>query len=254
MTALGLQKLSVPPFNAHYEGNYDDAMLVWRGLGAQDKVRNMQTLLGDNGVDRIDTVLEAGCGTGAVLLEVQRRGIGRTHHGVDVADPGEHPHPGVAEAESLTLSRYGGVRLPFDDDSFDLVFASHVLEHVPDERGFLGEVRRVARRWVYIEVPCELHLRTSIGKLQSTLEIGHINAYTPESFALTLSSAGLNPKAMHIFDHSLALHAFGSSRTKARLKAGFRGGLLRLSPTLASRLFTYHVGALIDLSECRSDT
>lgn len=33
--------------------------------------------------------------------------------------------------------------LPFDDESFDIVFASHVLEHVPDDNKALSEIRRI---------------------------------------------------------------------------------------------------------------
>ena len=43
-------------------------------------------------------------------------------------------------------------RLPFRDDVFDFVIASHVLEHSPDPVKFLGELQRVARAG-YIEVP-----------------------------------------------------------------------------------------------------
>jgi len=43
-------------------------------------------------------------------------------------------------------------RLPFKDDAFDFVIASHVLEHSADPERFLGEIQRVARAG-YIEVP-----------------------------------------------------------------------------------------------------
>jgi SAM-dependent methyltransferase len=46
-----------------------------------------------------------------------------------------------------------GDDLPFGDDSFDFVFASHVLEHIPDPLGALDEWRRVARRRVVVIVP-----------------------------------------------------------------------------------------------------
>jgi len=42
--------------------------------------------------------------------------------------------------------------LPFKDDSFDFVIASHVLEHSKDPEKFLSEIQRVARGG-YIEVP-----------------------------------------------------------------------------------------------------
>jgi SAM-dependent methyltransferase len=239
---LDLAPLKNPPLNAHYEGSYDPAMLRWREIGAADKAANIVTLLG-NHTGPLSSVLEVGCGTGAVLLALKRAGIGTSHIGVDMADPNLHPHPGVVEAD-ITMLRQDEPRLPFDDKSFDFVFASHVLEHVADERGFLAELARVTRRWIYLEVPCELHLRASISTLQTTLNIGHINAYTPESFALTLATGGLDIAGIEAFDHSFETHAFQSGAGKARVKMALRRSLLKVSPVMASRIFAYHVGAL----------
>lgn len=36
-------------------------------------------------------------------------------------------------------------QLPFDDRSYDLVFASHVLEHIPDDDKAIAEIHRVLR-------------------------------------------------------------------------------------------------------------
>jgi SAM-dependent methyltransferase len=54
---------------------------------------------------------------------------------------------------TLGLSSYAGqlsaaadlTRLPFRSDSFSLVLASHVLEHIPDDRAAVREVHRVLR-------------------------------------------------------------------------------------------------------------
>jgi SAM-dependent methyltransferase len=43
-------------------------------------------------------------------------------------------------------------QLPFKDDSFDFVIASHVLEHSADPERFINEIQRVGRAG-YIEVP-----------------------------------------------------------------------------------------------------
>jgi len=64
-----------------------------------------------------------------------------------------------------------------------------VIEHVPNPRRLLREIARVARRFIYVEVPCELHLRTTRRALQRTLDIGHINAYTPESLQLLVETS-----------------------------------------------------------------
>lgn len=46
-----------------------------------------------------------------------------------------------------------GDDLPFDDDSYDFVFSSHVIEHIPDPVKALLEWVRVARRYVVVIVP-----------------------------------------------------------------------------------------------------
>lgn len=46
-----------------------------------------------------------------------------------------------------------GDRLPFADDTYDFVFASHVLEHIPDPVAALEDWVRVARRWVVVILP-----------------------------------------------------------------------------------------------------
>lgn len=248
VTKIQLGALVVPPHNAHYCGEYDDEMLHWRALCARDKAENIKSLLAAHGGSAVEQVLEVGCGTGAVLLEVRRSGIGAEHVGIDMADPSLHPHPGAVES-GLNMLKYDGDHIPYADRSFDLVFASHVLEHVSDERAFLRELQRVAKKWVYVEVPCELHVRTTLKSLQSTLNIGHINAYSPETLVLTLSSAGLSPADIEIFDHSDEVHAYRVGRLKGRLRAILRRGLVRISPMLASRVFTYHVGVLIDATK-----
>jgi len=47
---------------------------------------------------------------------------------------------------------YDGGRFPFDDNEFDYVVCSHVVEHVADVEDFLSELSRVASRG-YIEFP-----------------------------------------------------------------------------------------------------
>jgi SAM-dependent methyltransferase len=224
--------------NAHYEGGYDERGLRWRRVGAADKAEHVRSILA--GAD-VGSVLEVGCGTGALLAALRDRSVGRSWQGVDIADPAEHSDP---QAVGITMACYEGERLPFGDGSFDLVVASHVLEHVAEPRRFLAELARVSSQHIYVEVPCELHVRTSHRELQRTLDIGHINAYTPESFQLLIETSELRILRLSVWDHSLPVHAFGSSQLKARFKQFVRRGLLSMSERLACRVFTYHCGVL----------
>ena len=46
-------------------------------------------------------------------------------------------------------------KLPFNDDQFDFVIASHVMEHVEDLEFFIGELERISKKG-YIELPTKL--------------------------------------------------------------------------------------------------
>jgi SAM-dependent methyltransferase len=241
-------EFSIGQHNAHYEGVYSAQERDWRRVCAVDKAGHIAGLLGASAAG-VGNVLEVGCGTGAVLARLSAIGIGRDFTGIDVIDPATNLETDGAASAPFRWSSYDGARIPFADGSFDLVYASHVLEHVPEPRAFLHELARVARNFIYVEVPCELHARTNRRALQSTLDIGHINFYTPDTFRLVLETAGLHVVGFGTYDHSLPVHAFHSSRVKGLGKSLVRKALLSVSPELATRLATYHCGALCRCAE-----
>ena len=70
--------------------------------------------------------------------------------GVDDAAFLEQQYPG------MTYRRADGLNLPFADNSFDVVHSSAVLEHVgsaTNQRRFIDELFRVARRAVFLTTP-----------------------------------------------------------------------------------------------------
>jgi SAM-dependent methyltransferase len=84
-------------------------------------------------------ILDFGCGTGAMLTHLRRFG---TVEGVDA----DERAIGFCRSRGETqvhLLESGS--LPFEDESFDLVTAFDVLEHIDDDRGALAETRRVLR-------------------------------------------------------------------------------------------------------------
>lgn len=89
-------------------------------------------------------VLDLGCnvGYGAALLRPHCARV----IAVDVNEAA------LAEARKrygdrdIAFRAVDGRRLPFADESFDVVVSFQVIEHVPDPDQFLGEIRRVLRR------------------------------------------------------------------------------------------------------------
>jgi ubiquinone/menaquinone biosynthesis C-methylase UbiE len=234
---------AVPDLSNFYAQPYCAEALESRRLGALDKAAHIEAMCMEMG-SQINTVLEVGCGTGAVLQRLAAHHAGAAFTGVEIGAGRSRADEAVKSKSNIDILDYDGKKLPFEDASFDLVYATHVLEHVTDERSFLLEMRRVARQYVYVEVPCELHMRTSYKALQSSLMIGHINHYSFRSFAQKLETSGLRVVKLDIFDHSYGIHRFNSRWWKAAAKMALRQSLLALNKEFASQLFTYHVGAL----------
>ena len=74
--------------------------------------------------------------------------------------------------------------LPFEDASFDVVFASHVLEHVDDDHRGVAEVRRVLRpgRMAVLPVPVVSPMTIEYPE-PNPHEFGHVRASGPACWA-----------------------------------------------------------------------
>jgi len=84
------------------------------------------------------TLLDIGCATGMLIESM--KGEGWDARGVDVCR--ESAEYGIAHrGVSIFVGTLEEARFPAE--SFSIVHFSHLIEHVPDPRGFLGEVRRV---------------------------------------------------------------------------------------------------------------
>jgi SAM-dependent methyltransferase len=92
-------------------------------------------------------VLDLGCGAGEVVRLLRAEGI--ECHGADVFYDGaeDRRDPRLARMIEEGIVREIGPagRLPFEDDSFDLIVSDQVLEHVEDLEGVLDELDRVLR-------------------------------------------------------------------------------------------------------------
>lgn len=88
-------------------------------------------------VSRPDRLLDLGCGSGVLLEALSTRlAPDACLVGMDAVPP-----PPDACWSAVTGDIAG--RLPFRDDSFDVVVAGEVIEHVPHPDLMLGEVRRI---------------------------------------------------------------------------------------------------------------
>ena len=72
-------------------------------------------------------MLDVGCGTGRSVEIFSGLAPAPLWIGVDVADS---PEVRMRTRTDVEFHTFDGVNLPFDDDSFDVVYCAQVLEHV----------------------------------------------------------------------------------------------------------------------------
>jgi len=88
------------------------------------------------------SVLDVGCGGGQIAQEVMRRRPDVEVKGIDVL---------LRDSTCIPVQKYDGTRVPYPDESFDLVLLVDVLHHTEDPRVLMRESVRVARRSLLVK-------------------------------------------------------------------------------------------------------
>ena len=129
-------------------GEYDAKWGIDFGATGQRQVRlKLSKALGGLGGRRFGDGLEIGSGTGYFSLNLAQLGVIERLTATDIS-------PGMLERLSRTADSLGleaqtvvteAEELPFEDESFDLVFGHAVLHHIPDLGRAFAEFGRVLR-------------------------------------------------------------------------------------------------------------
>jgi ubiquinone/menaquinone biosynthesis C-methylase UbiE len=141
------------------------------------------------------SVLDVGCGEG--IGTVRMAGVLPEARvvGLDVADPGLLEEWKRRQHDRIEFVAGSAYDLPFADDSFDLVSAIEVFEHLERPEQALGEMARVSRRGILLSVPWEPVWRgvnMAAGRYLKSYgnTPGHINHWTRRQFVALAGTAG----------------------------------------------------------------
>jgi SAM-dependent methyltransferase len=217
----------------------------WRALSAKGKADHVVALCARAGVSSANT-LDVGCGDGALLSELHRRGFGGRLTGVEITQAAVAIARDRPELDAISL--YDGESLPFAEGEYDLGILSHVLEHVADPPALLAEVARCCEA-VLVEVPLEANLSARRGaKRDHAAEVGHLQRLDRAGARAIVAEAGLSAACELEDPLPLEVQRFfavsSRERAKATVKWAVRSGLHRLAPSAARRLFTVHYACL----------
>jgi methionine biosynthesis protein MetW len=115
--------------------------------------RVMLSLLPDPASGR--RLLDVGCGVGTISLELQRRGFRVS--GIDFSSVGVKK--ARAKGIEALLCDVDASGIPFEDHSFDVIWAGDVLEHLFDPISMLEEVSRILKPGgkALISTPNDMH-------------------------------------------------------------------------------------------------
>ena len=128
---VGREALLPLPVQNAYRERYRAIKPGWRSSGDQ-----LEAMVRSH-VTRESRVLDLGCGRGGVV-ELIWRDV-KMAAGLDPDSPSLADH----RAAGMPVVRGVGERMPFADESFDLIVCLWVLEHLQDPTATLSEVRRV---------------------------------------------------------------------------------------------------------------
>ena len=105
-------------------------------------------------LEGINKVIDIGCGEGFVINSLNFPGI----VGVDISKNALK----IAKERNQNCNLCAGsiFDLSFKKESFDLVIATEVLEHLDKPEIALGEIKRISRKYCLFSVPNEPYFRT----------------------------------------------------------------------------------------------
>ena len=161
-------------------------------------------------------LLDLGCGAGRHAFEAARRGAHVVALDMDRAELAQVAAITAAMTEageipagaSITAAIGDATRMPFADNSFDVVIAAEVMEHIPADQAAINEVTRVLRPGGVAAVTVPAWLPERICWLLSddyhNVPGGHIRIFTRHELETKLTRAGLAVGGHH---HAHALHS-----------------------------------------------
>jgi len=132
-----------------------------------------------------ESILDVGCGEGFTLLRLKREHIGDRLEGIEYLE--EAIELGKKLDPTMVIKKGDIYKLPYKDNTFDLVLCTEVLEHLERPYDAVAELKRVSKKFILFSVPNEpLFTIQRFFRGKNMLKLGdhpeHIQHWSANSF------------------------------------------------------------------------
>jgi ubiquinone/menaquinone biosynthesis C-methylase UbiE len=234
-------------FYNNYYKNLDKEFIEWRKLGAKTKSNNCIRISKDH---NFGTVIEIGCGTGAILKNLSEKSFANKYYAIDISKSAVE-YVKTQKIKDLDEVKKGSAyEIPYEDKKFDLSIMSHVLEHLDNPDIALEEAKRVSK-FLIIEIPLEdnifrnlLILFLKFIKLDKNFQLGndlgHIIFFNKNSAKKLVESHGFRILNAEIIYPSKDQLFYNKKSIVSKLKAYTLLNLLYFSKKIGLQLVSTH--------------
>jgi len=185
--------------------------LDWKSFYEEEaKIKHSNTNIKDVYISSLTSkikfknLLDVGCGDGILCKIYKNKGVNKVV-GIDLSKNRiKTAILNCAECEFAIGSIYN---LPFKDNSFDLVAAVEVIEHLEKPEKALNELKRVSKKYVIFQVPYNEIISEEICPhcLKKFYPRGHLQSFNEKVIKTLCDKCGLNildiDRFFHTFDH-----------------------------------------------------
>ena len=172
----------------YQNSTYADLNPSWHEEDAPWKAAQITKLLNKNGIS-FDRLCEVGCGTGEILLNLERAHAFSEAVGYEVS-PHAYERAKKKETSRTKFSFESAFDVP--KGSFDVLLAIDVMEHVEDYIGFVKNLRPLAKYKMF-HIPLDLSVQSLLREwpiLRLRKSVGHLHYFFKESALETLRDSG----------------------------------------------------------------
>lgn len=227
----------------NYDNHYKKDESDWRWLGAMEKVNNIVSL--SNKYPHRN-VLEIGSGEGSILKRLSDLQFASHLYSLEISKTAVEIILKRNISSLVECKLFDGYNIPYENNKFDLVILTHVIEHLEYPRKMLYEASRVGK-YVFVEVPLDLHLRMKKNYVFD--ECGHINFYNSITIRKLIQTCDLeilsqkvsNPNTIKVLKYHYGKKAYFLYYPIELF--------LRLMPNVATHIIGYHCSII-----CRKKT